>query len=494
MPIVEINGQELEFPDDMPNEQIRAVLQKKFPPQVQANPQSLGKTILDQSLQGATFGFADEATDRIGAGIAALGGAGGYSDLLKEARTSTKEDLAQQFKQRPVASVLANIGGGLVTGGAGASTKAGGAVGNFIRSGNLGARVAKGAATGAATGGLYGAGAGEEGSRAESAKRGAILGGVVGGALPLAGAGLSKLNTKTTVPTSENVRIAGGKLFKQLDESGAGLSPEAADQFRGTIIKNLNLEGEAKLFASNPVAERLVNNIGEFAGKPMTFGTAKTIDESLGDLAYSTMDNFGKLDATGKKFLDLQGVLRQAMEDVPGNQTLTEARKLWSTSLKMRDIERIIERSKGKEQPVTVIKNGFSALLNRGDRLKGYSPTEVNAIRKAASTGIVTDAFKLAGSGLVPIGSAIAGGVGGIPGSAAGFAAGFAAQQGARAVGVARQTGRAEAALRAVAERSGMVTKQQRLQIPPDVLKKALSMPPAAARALIEQFRASKGK
>jgi hypothetical protein len=33
MPIVEVNGQEIEFPDDMPSEQIRAVLQKKFPTQ-----------------------------------------------------------------------------------------------------------------------------------------------------------------------------------------------------------------------------------------------------------------------------------------------------------------------------------------------------------------------------------------------------------------------------------------------------------------------------
>lgn len=296
-----------------------------------------------------------------------------------------------------------------------------------------------------------------------------------------------RLNTRTVIPTSEEVRIKAGDLFKQLDNSGVSLSPDVADKFRGTVIQNLNLNGEAKLFASNPVAERLVNNIGEFAGKPMTFGTAKQIDEALGDLAYSTMDNFGKLDATGKKFLDLQGVLRESMESVPGNETLTEARKLWSSSLRMRDIERIVERSRGKEQPATVIKNGFNTLLNRGDKLKSYSPAEVRAIQKAAQTGIVTDAFKLAGSGLVPIGSAVAGAFGGPIGSALGFGAGYIAQQGAKAVGIARQTSRANKAIRAVAEGSGLVRKESRINAPaiPDSWRSALRLKPKQEQKML---------
>lgn len=490
MPIVEVDGQEIEFPDDMGGDEIKAVLRKKFPPQQQAAPQSIGKTVLDQSLQGATFGFADEVTDRMGAGIATLGGAGSYSDLLKEARNTTKEDLAAQLQQNPGTSILSNLAGGLLTGGAAATTKAGAALGNSVRGGNLAARVVKGIAPGAATGGLYGAGTAEDGKRLEGAKSGAVYGAAIGGALPLAGAGLSKLNTKTFVPTSEAIRSKAGHLFKQLDDSGEGLSPEIADGFRNTVIQTLNLDGEAKLFASNPVAERLVNNIGEFAGKPMTFSTAKKIDEALGDLAYGTMDNFGKLDSAGKKFLDLQGALRESMENVPGNDALREARKLWSTSLRMRDIERIVERSKGKEQPVTIIKNGFSALLGRGDKLKGYTKEEIKAIQKAAETGIVTDAFKLAGSGLIPIGAAIAGSVSGPLGTALGYAGGFAAQQGAKAVGVARQMGRANNALETVAKKSGMVTKEQRLKISDEALRKIMKMPPAAARAALDQLRA----
>ena len=43
--------------------------------------------------------------------------------MLKEARTSTADELKREMEQRPIVSTISQIGGGLVTGGAGATTK-----------------------------------------------------------------------------------------------------------------------------------------------------------------------------------------------------------------------------------------------------------------------------------------------------------------------------------------------------------------------------------
>jgi hypothetical protein len=432
----------------------------------------LGRTILDQSLQGATFGFSDEISDAVGAGLAKLVVGGNYGDLYKQARDLSKEQLAAELNDRPFASIAANLGGGLLTGVASGTTKAGAAITNRIASGGTAAKAAKAAIAGAASGGLYGAGVGQDGERLSSAGSGVAVGALLGPVVPLAGAGLKSLNTKKIVPSSDEIRTLGSKLFKQAEAEGGVILPDAADKFRDKVMNTLNLEGEAKIFASNPAAQKIAEQIGQFKGKPLNFETAKAIDEHLGDLAYDTMDTFGKLDSNGKKFLDLQRELRDAMDTLPNSPTIKEARKLWSASLKMQDVERILKKADGKEQPVTIIKNGFNALLNRGDKLKGYSKEEITAIEKAAQTGLVTDALKLAGSGLVPIASGVTGAAGGPLGAAIGAATGYAVQQGSKAVGVARQTSRAKGVSEAIAKNAGLYKEQQRLQIP-NILKKS---------------------
>lgn len=153
--------------------------------QAQPRPQEgIGRTVLEQGLQGATFGFADEVTDRIGAGIASIATGEKYSDLLKEARGESQQRMQRQFQDNPITSIGANIGGALLTGGAAATTKTGATTGNFLRTGGIGARIGKGVLAGAASGGLYGAGASQEGKRLEGAAQGALLGGAVGGAIP----------------------------------------------------------------------------------------------------------------------------------------------------------------------------------------------------------------------------------------------------------------------------------------------------------------------
>lgn len=184
---------EITAPEGATQEQVMQYAEQQFsaPKPEQAQPEAgLGRTLFDQGMQGATFGFADEIQDRIGAGIASVFTDESYDDLLGYAREDSQKRLQKQMQDRPGASIAANIAGGLVTGGAAATTKAGTAVGNSLRAGGLPARIAKGSMAGAASGAAYGAGTSEDGKRLEGAGQGALYGAVGGAAIPAAGAAL----------------------------------------------------------------------------------------------------------------------------------------------------------------------------------------------------------------------------------------------------------------------------------------------------------------
>lgn len=457
---------------------------------------NLAETIAEQGLQGVTFGFADEGIDRLSALMAMPFTGQSYGDMLGRAREMTTERLNRQMAERPGVSIASNIAGGLATGVAGAATKAGATVGRVLRTGNAASRVAKGAATGAATGALYGAGSGQEGNRAGSALSGAVSGGLIGGAVPAAGAALNKLNTKTVIPNSEAIREQGGKLFRQADELGGTLKPEVANEFYRKIYTTIRPQTEAgDIFRGETPTSKIIDKIPKLFGQPMSLQAAKEVDEALGDLAYGTMDNFGKFTAEGKKLLDMQSALRRTIDMADesmieggkaGFDALKKARKAWSTSLKMRDIERIMENAQRMEQPSSSLRAGFRTLLRNADRLKGYSPAEVKALKKAAETGVVTDLFRLMGSGLVPIGSGIAGTAAGGPMGGLVSAAGAAAvQQGSKAVANARQMGRAQGVVKAISDSAGMTQSVDRVQLP-NILRQILLMPPAQAKAALE--------
>lgn len=132
--------------------------------------------------QGASFGFADEATSGLFAGTVGTGK--GVVNAIRERdigeipkaigrefndlQTFQREEREAFRRERPVTSTVAEIGGALATGGVGA-----------LKSGTLKAA----AATGAIQGGLYGAGA-TTGGLEERAKGAAIGAGIGAAAAP----------------------------------------------------------------------------------------------------------------------------------------------------------------------------------------------------------------------------------------------------------------------------------------------------------------------
>jgi hypothetical protein len=445
-------------------------------PVVQSGPSepldtSVGRTVLDQGMQGATFGFSDEISDRIGALIASKMTGTPYSEMLEQARSGTKERLNKQTEENPVTSIVSNIAGGLLTGGAGATTKAGAAVGNSLRSGNLAARAVKGAVAGAASGAAYGAGTADEGERAEGAGSGAILGGAVGAAAPLAGRALSKLNTslgtKSPIPNADELRLEAGKLYKLAEQKGGILKPEFTNKFVDEVQKLKPQTDIGKIFGGDSAFTKAVDKISEIRGKPITLDAAQEFDELLGDAIEEFME-MGKLTKQGKKLLDVQTSFRNMIDDASddliiggkeGFDALKKGRKLWSTSRKLADIERIIAKAETTDNPATSIRTGFANLLTNPSRLKGYSKEEVAAIKKASQTGIGTSLLKLFGSRLIPLITSASGA--GLGSTAAATASSAASRNAASLI----QIGKAKNVADIVANRGKKVAKDPLIKI-----------------------------
>ncbi len=174
----------------------------------------------DQFLQGATFGFSDELANApvaaIGGGIIGAGRALKSGDIGEIPRTIGSEfsRLQSDFREgredflrrRPVTGTLAELGGGLVTGGA---------AGKALGTGKtlLGQSV-RGAGVGAGAGFTYGLGAAEGniGERLDDALKGGAFGAAAGFAAPTLARAAEKLIVKPAGRLITRLFPEGGKL------------------------------------------------------------------------------------------------------------------------------------------------------------------------------------------------------------------------------------------------------------------------------------------
>lgn len=270
---------------------------------------------------------------------------------------------------------------------------------------------------------------------------------------------------KKAIPTAEEMRQQAGNLYKRADQVGGVLKHTATDKFISETQRLVLPQTRAgKLLAGEGQVDKIVGKLDALRGRPLSLAEAQEVDEFLGD-AIDSLTDLGRPTKEGFKLIKVQDSLRKTIEgagaaDVIGSKegfsALKDGRKAWSQYNKMRDVERIISRAQNMEQPVTALKNGFNALLNNPNRLRGFSTQERAAIAKAAKVGAITDILKTMGSRLNPVittgvlsgGGAMAAG---LPGGALGLAASYGASTGARAAANALQMGKAKNVQRAIA-------------------------------------------
>ena len=166
MPLVNTPDGLVNFPDDMSDDEIKKVLEEKFPPLKEPEAADYARA----AFQGLTFGFGDEAEAKYRASKSGRS----YEEELKDVRSEM-----EAFKEAaPVTSVATEVAGAIPSAILGGGAIRAGLAGLGARSGIVG-----GATEGAVGGGAYAAGTAEEGERLEAAKGGAALGAGLGGAL-----------------------------------------------------------------------------------------------------------------------------------------------------------------------------------------------------------------------------------------------------------------------------------------------------------------------
>lgn len=248
----------------------------------------------------------------------------------------------------------------------------------------------------------------------------------------------------SSVPTSDELRSAGGSVYKSIQDSGHQSSPEfAANYFTRITGKPPSSPAELVAAKTDPV-RAFVNEWQSVSGKPMTPADVQLMDESLSSKIDQFSTPFGKLLKDGQKLYEAQTALREMAAMEGGTFSMTPvARKAWADSYKLADIERMVEKAEYAQQPTQAIQTALGQLIKNKNRFKAYSPTEQAAIKKAAKIGNAHDLMKTLGSRLLTVGATTAGGaMGGIPGAVVGALASHAGSSLAREASGAVQLGK----------------------------------------------------
>lgn len=375
-----------------------------------AKTERSGNIIADvgsQFAQGALAGFGDEATAFVADKFYGVP----YDEALGMQR-SYNEGFE---KENPLSSAGLQLAGGLAGSYVGAKGLQAAAPQAATALASYGATkpIEAGARTGALSGAAYGFGQGEGGleDRVSSAAQGATIGAATGA---IGGKIAKEIGKKTgkVVPNAEDIRASANEAYKRADKAGGILRTQFTDNFVNEIQGLKPQTPAGKLLSGDDEFSKIVDRLSGLKGKPISLSEAQEIDEFLGTAVDGFVQTNGKLSKQGKKIFDVQTKFRNMIEgasasDIVGAKrgfdALKEGRKLWSQSLKLGDVERIINRAEQMDQPANAIRSGFRTLLNNPARMRGFSEAERKAIKKAADEGIVTGILRPFSSRLVPI-------------------------------------------------------------------------------------------
>ena len=293
------------------------------------------------ALQGASLGFADEATGAVKAGIGALQGEKpSLKELYKQYRDIERKKNDEAQAQNPKSYMAGNIGGGVATA--------------FIP----GLNIAKGATLGSAAlkAGAIGAAAGLGSSDAPDIQ-GDVVNTVVGGAL---GAGMGALGQKVgqaLAPEAVQARASLQSLKALGGKAIPDYTPEAAqaiNKLGGNVVSGQSAVGLSVL------KQGKLPFTGGAAGtqKAITSGIEDIEDNSVQPILKSVSENSGLPEVVSK---------RKPIQDIVSDLT--------------RDAKANIPDSSSKESVASSIDQVADYWKPRLENAKG-NPSELNQIRK----------------------------------------------------------------------------------------------------------------
>lgn len=406
------------------------------------------------AMQGLGFNFGDEAIGKL------EGMTGGDEQFAVE----RAREMDRRAQENPWAYY-----GGFVPGAVASSLSLGKAIGGAGKAMGLGAtagsslagRAGLGAATGALEGGLAGFGAGEDGmaDRAEGALWGAGLGAALGGVVaPAIGAGVNKLSqwnaTRKTIadaikgaPTTAELRAAGNAAYKDVDDAGVVVKPEAFAGMVDDVTGRMRGAGlDEGMGSLTPQSARVAAILEDAATDPKAAGIpfkdidllrrkagvpaanmATPLESRLGTTAIEGVDDF-------VRNLTPDQVSAGDVKALP--ELIGKARDIWSKMSKSQMIDDAMEASENYlSGGASGIRNQFARILKSDKLSRGFSEVEKAAMRRVVNGSFPEKVLNMFSSGLGQTAAATAGAyMGSLPGLVAGVGIGGIARKGAEAL------------------------------------------------------------
>lgn len=454
MAVFEIQGPdgsvyEVEAPDEQAA--LRAMGSVLAPPAAPSGQGTLNN-VAQQAGSGVFFGFGDEISARLNAmtGYDAATGTYGNSTTYADQLAAVRGQERQFEADHPVAATAAELGGALATVALpmGVATRGGGLLG----------RMGTGALAGGAQSAIYGFGSAEGGlaPRLENAGWAATFGGALGAAAPVVGAAVGNAvkgraarkavqQAAKDAPSSEELRSLGNALYKQIDDAGVQIKPEAFSSTREALTEALRtrtgfdelpgpgsltpntarvmqiMEAADNTLAATPTAalpfrslDQMRRQAGAAAGN-----VANKTDQQAGRVVIEQLDDF---------------VQRLRPEDVVGGDVealktaIPKAREVWSRMSKSQLVDDAIGRADNYlSGSASGLRNQFKNILQNKKLAAQFTDAEKAALRMVTHGSTLDQMVNLAGGGLAQMGSiggglAVGGPLGGLAG--AGLAAG----------------------------------------------------------------------
>lgn len=265
--------------------------------------------------------------------------------------------------------------------------------------------------------------------------------------------------------TAEDLRRQSQASYENARQSGAIINDSAVNQFIDNEAAGLGVKTPAgRVIAGGQDPYSVVyGRLTQLRDRPLSIDEVDDIDKVL----TRQVDNFtenGRIRGEGLPILQLRNQFRQFVSNLTPDQVaggqegfdaLKNARADWARSMRLGEVERIMDRKDLYAQDSTAIANGFRALYQNRDKMAGFSPEERSAVRRAASqTGPIMDAIK-------PLSSRLMSMLTGAAGGPAGYVAGLGISNASRGIADTLQMRRAQAVADIIANGRPMQVSQQ---------------------------------
>lgn len=215
--------------------------------------------------------------------------------------------------------------------------------------------------------------------------------------------------------TPDQARHVAGIKYDIADQAGGALSPDKRNQFIDAA-QGANKGADGKIVPPSPLAQKILDNLSETRGQPLTLRGAQNIEEGINsNIEYQPN---GQLTKDSVQLLKIKKALRNTIDsatpqDMTGGpdgwQAWQDGKKAYAASGILTDINNMINKSTYADQPAAQLKRNIARWGNKSSTLGSLSVDEMDLVKDSIKNNFADDMLRTGSSRLLPIAGAAMG-------------------------------------------------------------------------------------